>query len=110
MTKKTINIAKEFCIAPAGRFKKNADYSGEKFREEFLVPAFQDNTFGSIEVVLDNLEGVGSSFWEEAFGGLIRVENISYNDIKNKLRLKCEDDITLAPLIESFLEQATKKK
>lgn len=67
---KTIDIAKDFSPVPAGRHVSDGDYSGEFFRTSILRPAL--NNFATVEVILDNTEGFGSSFLEEAFGGLIR--------------------------------------
>jgi len=106
--KKTIIIARDFNKAPAGRSKKSGDFSGQRFREEFLAPVFKDNSIDEIEIVLNGLDGVGSSFWEEAFGGLIREEKISFKKIEKKLVFKCDDDITLIPAIKSYIKEASK--
>jgi len=106
-----INIAQEFSIAPAGRFTTEAyPASGERFREQWLVKALQDVNIKQVVINLDNLEGVSYSFWEEAFGGLLRVNNLSFDLIKTKLLLKCTDDPTLVPLIEKVLIDATNFK
>jgi len=108
--KKTINLSSDFNKTPAGRFFSDGDYSGEHFRKNYLIPAFKDSNTKIIEVILDNLDGIGSSFWEEAFGGLIRKENINYEEIKKKITFKCDDDDTLIPLINSLIEDANKSK
>lgn len=110
MTIKLINLATEFHRAPAGRFFEDGDYSGQRFREEFLAPALRDEKVERLEIILDDLEGVGSSFWEEAFGGLIRESKLSYEIIQKKMILKCQDDDTLMPLITNYMLRASKKK
>lgn len=35
-------ICKDFTDAPGPRFKSQGDFSGEAFREEFLVPKFKE--------------------------------------------------------------------
>ncbi len=71
MTEKTIiNIAKDFSRHPAGRDKDDGPFPGEKFREKHLVPILQEGKTALIE--FDGIRGAGSSFLEEAFGGLIR--------------------------------------
>jgi hypothetical protein len=108
MVTKVINLAKEFSSTPAGRFSDDGDYSGERFREEFLAPALKDNGNDKVEIILDGLEGVGSSFWEEAFGGLIRGKKASSEIVKKKMVLQCQDDDTLVPLIQNYLNRASK--
>ena len=45
-----------------------------------------------MRVVLDGTAGLGTSFLEEAFGGLIRIDNISYDDIQSTLEYISEED------------------
>lgn len=71
MSQKTIDIGLDFSKVPAGRHPEDGDYSGEAFRNNLLKPALEE--FERVEVVLDNTEGFGSSFLEEAFGGLVRL-------------------------------------
>lgn len=66
-----IRIAKDYSRYPGGRYRRLGKYSGEEFRDDILVPALRDDE--EVRVVLDGTEGYGSSFLEEAFGGLIRV-------------------------------------
>jgi hypothetical protein len=42
-------------------------------------------------VFIDGTEGFGSSFLEEAFGGLVRVEGYKAESLKNRLRIIAED-------------------
>lgn len=67
----TINIANHFSRYPAGRIPSDGPYSGELFRDNFLVPVLKTNEKVIIE--MDGTRGYGSSFLEEAFGGLIRL-------------------------------------
>ncbi|MGO4151472.1 STAS-like domain-containing protein [Cupriavidus sp. YAF13] len=67
---KTIRVADEFSRYPAGRYLSDGPYSGERFREEMLVPII--NVEDDIVIELDGARAYGSSFLEEAFGGLIR--------------------------------------
>ncbi len=85
MSNKTIYIAKEYSETPAGRYKTDGNFSGERFREEFLYPALKENQL--VEVNLDEALGYGSSFLEEAFGGLIRVDGLQLTEIEDKLKV-----------------------
>ena len=70
-----INIGEDFSKTPRGRYHPaDGKNSGERFREEFLKKVFSepDKYTLPVEVVLDDAEGYGSSFLEEAFGGLVR--------------------------------------
>ena len=58
-------------------------YSGEEFREKYLLPAMH---LDGVEVILDGAAGYPSSFLEEAFGGL-RRRGIPLEAIENKLRI-----------------------
>lgn len=63
-----INIARDFSKVPVGRYYTDGPNSGQRFREEFLVPNLKK---GDVVVILDGTEGYPSSFIEEAFGGLL---------------------------------------
>lgn len=71
----TINIASDYTKSPGGRYITEGANSGEDFRERILLPAFkkcQENG-EELTVNLDGGYGYGSSFLEEAFGGLARI-------------------------------------
>lgn len=69
---KTIDVAKQFSPTPFGRYASDGNFSAEKFRDEILKPQLlncnDDITVDFSKVAL----GVGSSFLEEVFGGLVR--------------------------------------
>lgn len=81
----TINIAEEFTRSPAGRHISDGPFSGEKFRQEFLLPALQNGS--DVEVNLSGTLGFGSSFLEEAFGGLVRYCGLLASDLKKRLNI-----------------------
>ena len=71
MSIRTISVASDFSPSPAGRFVDDGPFPGALFRDRFLLPALRGE-----EQVLVDLTGTelpGSSFLEEAFGGLIRA-------------------------------------
>lgn len=78
-----IDVASKFSHYPAGRYLEDGPNSGTRFREEFLVPALRTNE--KVVVNLDDAMGYGSSFLEEAFGGLVRVRGFSPNELKDRL-------------------------
>ena len=78
----TINIANDFSVYPAGRTPKDGPNSGERFREAILKPKIRSaqGVGGRVIVILDGVRSYGSSFLEEAFGGLIRSSELSPSD------------------------------
>lgn len=85
---RTINIATQFSRYPAGRYTKDGPFSGEHFRDEWLIPALESREEVAIE--FDGTRGYGSSFLEEAFGGLVR-KGYSPERIKATFHLHCSD-------------------
>ena len=81
----TIDVARDFGRFPAGRFRKDGRYSGERFREEFLVPALRKQ--GTVTIVMDGAAGYGPSFIEEAFGGLVRKEGFDEQTLSSRLKI-----------------------
>ena len=68
----TIDVA-EFSTTPFGRYIQDSDYSAEKFRETVLIPTINEARGEDVKVDFSKVAlGVGSSFLEEAFGGLVR--------------------------------------
>ncbi|MDX2102361.1 MAG: STAS-like domain-containing protein [Alphaproteobacteria bacterium] len=96
---KILSIANDFSRFPAGRYKDDGPYSGEKFREEFLVPALRANEV--VFVDLSGTKGFGSSFLEEAFGGLLRI-GFTKEEVVKKLRLISDKETRLKE-VESYL-------
>lgn len=87
---KIINIAKDFSLYPAGRFKTDGPYSGEAFRDDILVPSLQSHD--CVQVQIGEVPGYGSSFLEEAFGGLVRLGLFSKSELKEKLKIDYDED------------------
>ncbi|MES2737245.1 MAG: STAS-like domain-containing protein [Verrucomicrobiota bacterium] len=82
---KHICIANDFSISPSGREPDDGPFNGQRFREELLVPALQTNE--KVSVRIDEVEGYGSSFLEEAFGGLVRQDGFTAKQLEQKLEL-----------------------
>jgi STAS-like domain of unknown function (DUF4325) len=85
MTATVVNIARDFSRSPAGRYESDGPYSGEAFRERWLRPALDGSD--EVRVELDGALGFGSSFLEEAFGGLVRIYGLSPAAIRSKIRI-----------------------
>jgi len=83
-----IEVAKDFSRVPAGRHDDDGPFNGARFRRTLLVPALREND--QVAVVLDDTEGFGSSFLDEAFGGLVRDEGFTREELGRKLTLISE--------------------
>jgi len=81
-----IKVAQEFSKYPAGRFRSDGEWSGERFRDQLLVPALSKGE--KVTVLLDGAEGYGSSFLEEAFGGLVRKGLFTSADLHRRLEIQ----------------------
>ncbi len=101
----TISIAKDFSDVPAGRFRDDGDWSGEKFREELLIPALKKaDKKHPVIVNINDTEGYGSSFLEEAFAGLIR-NGYTKENIAEKLQIEANDTYDIyKKIILEYLE------
>lgn len=102
-----LNIAKIFSKYPGPRFKKEGNFSGEEFREEILEKMFEE-CIKSESILLINLDGgagYGTSFLEEAFGGLTR----KYNDsqfVLDRLEFKTQEEPYLEEDIKEYIKNA----
>ena len=110
-TTNKISIANDFSPVPAGRTRKDGPKSGEAFRDDFLTPALQraEKEGEIVEVSLDGVEGLGSSFLEEAFGGLIRKRCYTAERLKKLLRFAAPKDPAYPPyirLIQEYMSEA----
>lgn len=91
-----INVAKDFSRAPAGRFITDGPNSGTRFRNQFLLPALQNGT-GVITVELDGVRAYGSSFLDEAFGGLKRA-GFAAAELMKRLTFRSSDPSLVAEI------------
>jgi hypothetical protein len=85
----TVNIGKKFSRFPSGRTPDDSAYSGLSFREKHLTPYLKDKKFVQIE--FDDAISYGSSFLEEAFGGLVREAGFAKAFLRQHLKLKSYD-------------------
>ena len=95
MTTHKIDVANEFSRKPFGRLRSDGDFSAEVFREDWLLPALQE--YDKVIVDLSGSNLYGSSFLEEAFGGL--TETVSQDELRSKLVIKHD-------LLPSIVEEA----
>jgi hypothetical protein len=103
-----INIASDFSRIPLGRFPDDSPFNGTTFRENWLIPFLKKHQ--RIQVILDGAEGFGSSFLEEAFGGLVRVHKFSPTELLGRIDLISNEDPTLIDEIQDYIKEAAIKK
>lgn len=103
----TINVAKEFSKYPGGRYLADGDFSGERFREDWLMPALK--AYQQVTIQLDGTLGYGSSFLEEAFGGLVRNNGLDPNALSKSLVLETRNE-TLIHTIKTYIGEAKPQK
>lgn len=96
----TIRIS-DWTIFPGGRYKVDGDYSGEKYREEVLIPFIKENQGDEILIDLDGTFGFATSFLDEAIGKLV------YHfepEVIDNIIIKTEDQTSLQSIINEYIE------
>lgn len=103
----TINVATQFSVTPGGRYISEGEFSGELFRQELLKPAFlQCKEKGDKLIVdLDGGYGYGTSFLDEAFGGLAR--ELKDNSILD-IHIISEEEPELIERIKEYIQKGLK--
>jgi hypothetical protein len=99
---KVVSVAKDFTRFPSGRYKRNGNTSGEGFREAFLEDSLRRGE--KVVVDLDGTVGYGSSFLEEAFGGLVRSLRMPADGILTLLEIRSSDSALEAEIREYINE------
>lgn len=104
---KIINVAKQFSRFPGGRFYEDGEFSGQRFREKMLVPAL--NKYQRVVVDLDGTLGYGSSFLEEAFGGLVRISGFTPDQLNKALDVRTQNEV-LSYTVRHYIDEARPQK
>ena len=85
----TVISVADFSRYPSGRDDNDGSFNGKKYRLTVLKPelarAISENK--RICVSLEGVMSFGSSFLEEAFGGLVREEGFSKEELQNRLSI-----------------------
>lgn len=107
-----INVCKEYTDTPGGRYKKQGDFSGQDFRETMLEPKYLEAIMKNekLQIDLDGGYGYGSSFLEEAFGGLIRDLKDNYKQALDIIEIKSDDEPKLIEDIKRYIKEAIEAK
>ncbi len=104
----TLKISVDFSDTPGPRYKTEGHYSGEEFRTEMLYPRLKEAIGKGDKLIidLDGAQGYGTSFLEEAFGGLIRNDGLGYDDIIKHIEIVSEEEPYLIDDIQQYLKDA----
>ena len=63
-------------------------------------------TQSNLQIDLDGTFGYGTSFLEEAFGGLIRIDGFRLADLNRILFFKSDEEPELITEVQSYMEEA----
>lgn len=99
-----INISREFCVTPGGRYIVDGAHSGELFRTELLRPKYLEalKNKEKLTINLDGCYGFPTSFLDESFGGLAR--ELQSNYIMDNIILICIDEPSIIDEIKKIVE------
>lgn len=98
-----IDIGKQFSRFPAGRTARDGDYSGQVFQRKHLLPALRK--CDKVVIFLDNALSYGSSFLEEAFGGIVRDKVLTKDEFDQKVKFVSSDEYLIAEVV-SYVKDA----
>ena len=103
-----INIAVDFSRIPGARYPEEGDFSGQEFRQTILLPKLQEaiKKQEKLKINLDGTAGLGTSFLEESFGGLIRVDKLAVESLESTLDFISEEDPDYITEIWSYINEA----
>lgn len=103
-----IKIAIDFSRTPGIRTSKEGSFPAKDFRENILVPKLREAIRRKelLEIDLDGTAGIGTSFLEESFGGLIRENKIPYEEIISTLNFISEEEPNYIEEIQEYLKDA----
>lgn len=108
----TIKVAQDFSRIPGARFPEEGDFSGQDFRIKILSPQLRKaiDSHDTLRVILDGTAGLGTSFLEESFGGLIRNDGFSLQEIMDTIKFVSDEDPEYIEEITEYLKSADERK
>jgi len=103
-----LKISTDYTLCPGPRYIDEGDFSGEHFRVQCLAPKFKEALAkkANLEVDLDGTAGYGTSFLEEAFGGLIREDGFEFETIITNMKFVSGEQPHLISEINQYLNDA----
>lgn len=105
------NIAKEFGKTPSARKEEEGKLSGKELRD-IIKPMIRwcVNANQLFIIDMDGTAGYGTSFLEEVFGGLVRIEGFTLSELEKCLVIKSEEDKDLEEEIWEDIRDADEEK
>lgn len=101
-----ISVARDFSLHPGPRFVRQGPFSGEAFRAVLLDLLARHE---KIYVDLDGTSGFGSSFLDEAFGGLISKAGMTAADVNRRVIVSSDEDATYLEEVREAITLAEPK-
>jgi len=100
-----IIIANDFTDSPGGRYIKEGQFSGEAFRDQLLVPKYENCKKNNQKLLIDfdGTYGYATSFLDEAFGGLSRM--FKKDNILDVIEFKSDDQPGLIADIIEYMKK-----
>jgi len=108
MTEITISVVKDFYPRPYGRTDSDGEFNGAAFREKVLVPALKK--YERVHVDLTGYNRYGRSFLDESFGGLIREDNYTLEQLSKVLTYSHDLVKSIEAVIRDRLEAAERDR
>lgn len=108
MKETTISVVKDFSPRPYGRTDSDGEFNGAAFREKVLVPALSE--FERVHVDLNGYNRYGRSFLDESFGGLIRENGYSLEELDQRLSYAHDLVKSIEAVIRDRLEAAERDR
>lgn len=104
-----IKVSTDFSKMPGSRYISEGAFSGEKFRDEILIPKYleAEEIGEQIDIDLDGCYGFATSFLEETFGGLVR--KLNRKGLMERIKIIANDDTSLKELIYEYVKEAEEK-
>ena len=107
-----VKIATDFSRTPGVRYESEGEFSGERFRKEILFPNLQEALKQKVKllIVLDGTAGLGTSFLEESFGGLIRENGVDYFVLTKTLTFISNENPDYIEEINEYMREAYERE
>lgn len=103
-----IKISRDFSDTPGGRGISEGKFSGEEFRETILKDKYNEAESKNEKLCIDfdGCFGFGTSFLEEAFGGLVR--KYKKRGVLQRIIIISDEDRTIPININKYVKDAEK--
>ena len=109
MAARYVNVAREFSPRPRGRDDRDlvGPWHGVAFRTAKLIGPLRAGELVTVD--FDGTEAIGPSFLEEAFGGLIRDEKFTLDQLKKLLSIRSSMDPSRGKRAWEYMEEAAQE-